>query len=128
MDATYDELMQLQEITDKLETLLEDNNLCFRFDRGGYPIRLVVTQNTGVSEQMEIYRNTTDAVSSRDARLEFIFAHADIIVRTDSRLVIPDALLSKIKGYAKKMNYLYLQAFFREEMERRGRQGEEAEE
>lgn len=50
-------------------------------------------------------------VSARDARLQIIFHDGDIIIRTDERLIITDALLTKIKGQAKKLHYLYLQAY-----------------
>ncbi len=108
------------EAAEKLESLLAENNLVFTFHRQAYPIYMTVSPDTDVSAQMELYTTGEDDVSARDAKLSFIFQDGDIIVRTDSRLIIPDALMSKIKGFAKKMHYLYLQAYFRESMERAG--------
>lgn len=109
----YSEEMKLfQETEAKLETLLSENNLVHTFHIDKYPIYLSITQNMDPSAQMEMFDTSNDGVSARDAKLNFIFRDGEILVRTDSRLIIPDSLMSKIKGLAKKMHYLYLQAFF----------------
>ena len=105
-------------IKDKLDKLLDDNNLVGTFHKDTYPICLSVGQNMEPSAQMELFKTATHAISATDARLQYIFSDGEIIVRTDSRLIISDDLMTKIKGLAKNMHYLYLQAFFRERMEK----------
>lgn len=107
------ELRQFQAVEDKLSKLLADNNLVHSFATKGYPITLTISQDKDPSAQMEIYSQDDGDVSAWDSRLVFAFQDGEIVVRTDSRLVISDALMGKIKGYAKKMHYLYLQAFYR---------------
>lgn len=106
------ELRQFQAVEDKLSKLLADNNLVHSFATKGYPITLTISQDKDPSAQMEIYSQDDGDVSAWDSRLVFAFQDGEIVVRTDSRLVISDALMGKIKGYAKKMHYLYLQAFY----------------
>lgn len=115
----YNEMIEYGKAADKLESLLADYDLVCTFKKKDYPISLVVAPNSGVSEQMELYSQDSGAQSSSDARLNIIFYDADVIIRTDNRLVLSDDLMQKIKSYAKKMHYLYLQAFFREEMDKR---------
>ena len=106
------ELKQFQAVEEKLEKLLADNHLVHRFATQGYPITLTISQDKDTAAQMEIYSQDDGDVSAWDSRLVFAFQDGEIVVRTDSRLVISDALMGKIKGYAKKMHYLYLQAFY----------------
>lgn len=105
------------ETIEKLDELLAANNLVQVFGEDEYPIVLTVSQDRDPAAQMELFSQDGPGISSRDARLSFIFQDGDIVVRTDSRLVISDALMSKIKKYAKKMHYLYLQAYYRERHE-----------
>lgn len=98
----------------KLEALMQDNNLTYSFNTDSYPITLSVSQDLDPSAQMEIYDTSAGDVSDRDSKLTFIFRDGELIVRSDSRLVISDDLLGKIKGLAKKMHYLFLQSYFRD--------------
>ena len=107
------EFQELMTIEGKLAELLAAHNLVYTFSSDDYPISITVEPNLDPSAQMEMFANDDAGVSSRDAKLRFIFQDGNIIVRTDSRLIISDALLSKIKGLAKKMHYLYLQAYHR---------------
>ena len=111
--ANSKEMMQLKAVEEKLGELLADNNLVYAFRTTQYPISLTVSQDKDPSAQMELYCTDAGDVSARDARLDIIFQDGEIVIRTDSRLVISDSILSKIKGYAKKMHYLYLQEYFR---------------
>lgn len=112
--AYIKEMVQLRAVEEKLSSLLEDNHLVHTFHASAYPISLSISQDKDPSAQMELYSTSGSDVSAQDARLNFIFAGGEILVRTDSRLIIPDSVMSKIKGYAKKMHYLYLQAYFRQ--------------
>lgn len=104
------EMELFQKVEEKLADLLDENNLVHTFNADGYPIFLSVSQNMDPSAQMELFDTSKDGVSARDAKLKFIFRDGEILVRTDSRLIIPDSIMSKVKGYAKKMHYLYLQS------------------
>lgn len=112
------EMKQFQAVEEKLGDLLAENNLVHTFTTSSYPIVLTISQDKDPSAQMELYSQGGDLVSASDSRLNFIFQDGEIVVRTDSRLIIPDSIMSKIKGYAKKMHYFYLQGFFRENMEK----------
>lgn len=113
-----EEFQLYSDVADKLRTLLSKNNLVHTFSGDTYPITLTISQDISMEGQMELYNTAKDGVSSRDAKLKFIFKDGEILIRTDSRLIIPDDLLAKIKNHAKKMHYLYLQAFFRDTMRR----------
>lgn len=107
------EIKQFRAVEDKLRKLLSENNLIYTFKVDSYPITLTINQDADPSAQMELYETTTDGVSARDSKLQIIFRDGSILIRTDSRIVISDELMNKIKGYAKKMHYLYLQALYR---------------
>ena len=92
---------------EKLEKLLDENNLLHEFAVDDYPITLTIRPN---AVQMAMFAQATEGVSSKDARLVFQFLVDEINVRVYGRLIISDALMSKIKGQAKKMLLLWLQA------------------
>lgn len=104
----YFKAFQAQE--DKLEKLLEENDLLHEFDTGSYPITLTIRPNVVPDAQMAMFAKATEGVSSRDAKLVFQFVADEINVRVYGRLVISDALMSKVKGQAKKLLLLWLQA------------------
>lgn len=97
---------------DKLAETLADFNLLHTFDTKKFPITLTVRQNKAPDAQMELYATTDGSISAQDSVLRFIFKLDEIEIQTDSRLVISDHLMTKIKGAAKKLHYSYLQAYF----------------
>lgn len=99
---------------------MEENDLLHEFDTGSYPITLTIRPNVVPDAQMAIFAKATDGVSSRDAKLVFQFLVAEINVRVYGRLVISDALMSKIKRQATKMLLLWLQADHAARMEQAG--------
>lgn len=99
-------------IDDKLVELLNDNQLVRRFNPDHYPITLTISPDISPEAQMTMYSMAEDGASSRDAKLVFSFPVGEIGIRIVGRLIISDALMNKIKGLAKKMHYLYLQAQF----------------
>lgn len=105
---------QYRAINEKLGKLLADNGLVGTFNTNTYPISLTVGMDMSPEAQMELFDVDEIGASASDAKLKFVFEDGDILVRTHSRLVIADDIMSKIKGFAKKLHYLYLQNFFRE--------------
>lgn len=105
----------------KLENTLADKYLLHKFSADSYPMSLTITQNQTPDAQMSLYEQNEDGVSSHDARLVLTFPVGEIGVRVYGRLIIPDALLSKIKNYGKKMRDLYLQGDYARRMEATGR-------
>ena len=99
---------------EKLSKALADHNLLFNFSTKKYPAVLTVSQNQDMDAQMEIYSTAEGSVSSKDAALRLIFKLDGIEIQTDSRLVMTDALMSKIKGIAKKMHAEYCAGYFAE--------------
>lgn len=105
----------------KLESTLAEQYLLHKFDATSYPMTLTITQNQTPDAQMALFDQDTDGVSSQDAKLVLTFPVGEIGVRVYGRFIIPDALLSKIKNYGKKMRDLYLQADYARRMELSGR-------
>lgn len=105
----------------KLENTLADKYLLHKFSADSYPMSLTITQNQTPDAQMALYEQDEDGVSSQDAKLVLTFPVGEIGMRIYGRLIIPDALLSKIKNCGKKMRDLYLQADYASRMERAGR-------
>lgn len=111
-----EELKLFDEACVKLTELLAENDLGYTFSRGEYPVILSVSPNVDPSDQVELFPNDNQYSPAKDAKLDFIFQDGDVIIRTDSRLVLPEALMNKIKLSAKKLYSLYLQAFYRDQI------------
>lgn len=112
----YFEKYEAQE--QKLINILDDKGLLHKFDTGVYPMTLTISQNQDPSEQMRMYSDETDGVSSKDAKLILTFPVGEIGVRVyGSRLIIPDTVLNKIKNCGKKMRDLWLQGDYARRME-----------
>lgn len=94
----------------KLVKLLDENQLIRKVNVSGYPITLTITPNVSPEAQMAMCSMADEGVSSRDAKLTFSFPVGAIGVKVSGRLCISDSLMGKIKGLAKKMHYMYLQA------------------
>lgn len=95
----------------KLVELLDENLLVRSFDTQVYPITLTISQNASPASQAALVEASNErGLSSQDASLVISFPVGGIGIRVSGRLCISDALLNKIKGYAKKLHYLYLQA------------------
>lgn len=97
---------------DKLAETLADVNLLHTFDTKKYPITLTVRQNKAPDAQMELFTTTDGSISAQDSVLRLIFKLDELEIQTDSRFVISDSLMTKIKSAAKKLHYSYLQAYF----------------
>lgn len=117
---SYDYFSEFEVQQAKLEALLDDNNLLHEFATDAYPITLTIRPNVVPDAQMAMYAQATDGMSSRDAKLVFQFLVGEINVRVYGRLIISDALMSKIKGQAKKMLLLWLQGDHAARMEQAG--------
>lgn len=90
----------------KLADLLAQHGLVHTFKVNKYPLTLVISRDASPEAQMALFEND-ESVSSGDARLIFTFPVDDIGVKTYGRLVMSDALMSKVKGLAKKMHKAY---------------------
>ena len=106
----YENLATLE---DKLAKILNDEGMVFTFKTSEYPITLTVSRDASPSAQMAFY-SMNDGASSADAKLQFIFKLDALEIRTENRLEIPDALMTKIKGLAKKIHHAFLEGFFAE--------------
>lgn len=104
----------------KMENLMSKNGLLHSFNTNSYPITMTIQPNTTPDAQMAFFEMSDDGVSSQDARLVLQFLVGEIVVRVYGRLIISEALMSKIKNQAKKMRDLWLQADFAARMEQAG--------
>lgn len=99
-------------LEDKLAELLAEKSLLHTTNTSSYPITLTVTQNQAPDAQMAIWTNSDGSTSSQDSVLRFIFYLDGMEIQTNSRLVMSDTLMSKIKGLAKKIHAAYVHAYF----------------
>lgn len=104
----------LKPLSDKLAELLAGESMIFTLKTQQYPILLTISQDVSPDAQMALFCTRGDGISSRDALLQFIFKLDGLEIRTDNRLIISDNLMNKIKGYAKKLYYAYLEGYFAE--------------
>ena len=100
-------------IKNKIETVLADEGLVLTI-KEKYPITLIIAQSQSPYAQMEFLSEGEGNVSSKDSALRFVFDIDGLEIRTSERLIITDALLSKLKGLAKKYHTAYTHAFFAE--------------
>lgn len=96
----------------KLGETLTEHKLIYQFKTDRYPITLTVAQDQDVGAQMELYSNAEGSVSSADAVLRLIFKLDSLEIQTNSRLVMSDQLMNKIKNLGKKLKDAYAYAYF----------------
>lgn len=106
---------------EKLTNILDEHHLLHTFKTNAYPMTLTVQVNQAPGEQMALYEDSDEGVSSRDAKLVLTFPVGEIGVRVYGRLIIPETLMNKIKNCGKKMRDLYLQGEFATRMENKAR-------
>lgn len=100
----------------KLEQLLADNDMVCTFHGSSYPATLTISPDTSPEAQMSLFTVSDDGATSRDARLTFTFPVGEIGMKIEGRLIMPDALMNKIKGAAKKIHKAYVEGFFADRM------------
>lgn len=104
----------VRQIEVKLAETLADENMLARTSNTKYPYVLNILQDQSPEAQMELYSASDGNTSSRDAAIRFIFYLDGLVIRTDSRVIVSDAFMNKIKNQAKKLHYAWLQAYFAE--------------
>ena len=107
-----DYFIGVRTLEDNLAELLAEKSLLHTTNTSSYPITLTVTQNQAPDAQMAIWTNSDGSTSSQDSVLRFIFYLDGMEIQTNSRLVMSDTLMSKIKGLAKKIHAAYVHAYF----------------
>lgn len=100
-------------LENKLGEILNNEGMVFTLRTDRYPITLTISPNASPSAQMALF-SMNDGSSSTDSLMQFIFKLDALEIRTDNRFVISDALMSKIKGQAKKIHHAFLEGFFAE--------------
>lgn len=108
------------EQNNKLAKVLDENGLLHTFSTKTYPLTLTVSQNQAPEAQMALFEQAEDGVSSRDAKLVLTFPVGEIGVKIYGRLIMPAALMNKIKSCGDKMRDLYLQGYYAAQMKERG--------
>ena len=104
----------VRQIEVKLAETLADENMLGRVSNTKYPYVLNILQDQSPEAQMELYSTSDGNTSSWDAAIRFIFHLDGLVIRTDSRVIVSDAFMNKIKNQAKKLHYAWLQAYFAE--------------
>lgn len=108
------EMEEHNALRDKLTKILAEYGFLPEFNTSTYPIELTILPDQSVGAQLTMMEVGDDVLPAIDSRLRLIFRDGGIVVASSSRMTLPETLLSKIKILAKKMHYLYLQAYFRE--------------
>lgn len=101
-------------LKDKLDALLNENHLRCKIDAHRYPFTLTITPDASPEGQIALFEDSDGKVSSRDSSLKLTLTLDGTEIQTEKRLVISDALMNKIKLYAKKMHHEYLHGFYAE--------------
>ena len=101
-------------LKDKLDALLNENHLRCKVDAHRYPFTLTITPDASPEGQIALFEDSDGKVSSRDSSLKLTLTLDGTEIQTEKRLVISDALMNKIKLYAKKMHHEYLHGFYAE--------------
>lgn len=101
-------------LKDKLDELLNENHLRCKVDAHRYPFTLTITPDASPEGQIALFEDSDGKVSSRDSSLKLTLTLDGTEIQTEKRLVISDALMNKIKLYAKKMHHEYLHGFYAE--------------
>lgn len=106
-------MINFTEISNRLDEVLAENKLVYSFRTDRYPIALIISPDASPDAQLALYEvSDENSTTSSDARLIFTFPVGGIGVKIQGRLVMSDALMSKVKGLAKKMHIAYLEAYF----------------
>ena len=95
----------------KLEKLCEDNKLKLEFLRHSFPTIFRFTHDQSTAYQIELGETDIPRPHDPNAAIEIIFGD-DVKVRITGDFEIDDDLLNALKGGAKKLHYLFLQAWF----------------
>lgn len=98
-------------VKNKLDELLAGYMLVATWRELDYPLKLVISPDASPEAQMSLLGDEEGSISP-NARLCYTFSLDDINVELDGRLAVPESLMSKIMGYAKKMHHLWLEGFF----------------
>lgn len=105
---------EFNNLSSKLDELLEKQYMTYDFDASSYPIVLTIRPNTSQDAQMELYTQDRETCSV-DAALKYRFRIDGINVKIVGRLLLSDAVMNKIKNLAKKMVAAYLFGHFAEQ-------------
>lgn len=99
-------------LEDKLSGVLADENMLLRVNSRIYPYTINIVQDQSPEAQMYLYSTTDGNTSSHDSAIRLMFQLDGLVIRTDSRVIVSDSLMNKIKGLSKKLHYAFLQAYF----------------
>lgn len=108
---------EFNNLSSKLDELLEKQYMTYDFDASSYPIVLTIRPNTSQDAQMELYTQDQETCSV-DAALKYRFHIDGIEIKIVGRLLLSDAVMNKIKNLAKKMVAAYLFGYFAEQRNR----------
>lgn len=97
----------------KLSQLLAAEMLVHTFDTRRYPLTLTIRPDKDPEAQMCMLA-ADDGACSADASLVFLMSADRMQMRISGRIYIDDALMTKIKGLAKKLCTAYLFGYFAE--------------
>ncbi len=113
----YMEKDKLDTLCQKLENTCEENHLSYKLVTRD-PIGIVIRPDMTMEGQITMLDNPT-GYNGKDSSLTIFFADAGVEYKFTGEFSISKQLLSKLLNAARKIHYMYLWVFFRDEMERR---------
>ena len=113
----YLEKDELDSLCQKFESVCHENHLTYRLVTKD-PISIVIQPDMTMDGQISMLDNAA-GYNGKGSFLTFIFVDADVSFKTTGDFVISKQLHNKLLNMSKKIHYMYLWTFFRQELERR---------
>ena len=121
----YLERDELDRLYGKLEDACKEKHLsCQLVTRD--PIRIVIQPDMTMEGQISML-DSPAGYNGKDGALEIVFVNTEPILKPHGTFVISKKFQDKLLNMARKIHYMYLWVFFRDEMERRRKSGKPSE-
>ena len=111
--------IELQELADKIERICLTNKLEFEFETTDFPI--IATVNRKSDDQLNVL---DDDYEVQTGQMQLVFGD-ELYLIIDDNLAISEDLLNKLKNNIKKLHYLWLQEYFKQQKQRQPIGGEQ---
>lgn len=108
-------------LKEKLQGICDENGLSWSIQNREYPFLMIIKPLGGVDAQQTMLEGMDDPSGtgyiSPDASLVFAYRDGDLSYKISETWTISENLFNKLKNLFKKMNFMWMQHFFRDVME-----------
>lgn len=105
-------------LKEKLQGICDENSLTYNIQNRAYPFLMIIKPLGGVDAQQTMLEGMEDATGagyiSPDASLVFAYRDGDLSYKISETWTISENLFNKLKNLFKKMNFMWMQHFFRD--------------